>query len=76
MFSNVDPARRSNAYAQANGARSKRHVKLMLQDLKQRGWVTTRPPPADSARRDRSFRYQLKQKPGSRKPSSDAPAEP
>jgi hypothetical protein len=49
-------------------------VKLMLQDLKQRGWVTTRPPPSDSARRDRSFRYQLKQKPQRRQRPLDEAA--
>lgn len=48
--------------AQAEGVKSKRHMKLMLQDLKLRGWVSTRPPPADSARRDRAYRYLLSKK--------------
>lgn len=50
------------AGVQAEGVKSKRHMKAMLQDLKQRGWVTTRTPPADSARRDRAFRYLLTNK--------------
>ena len=57
---------------QAEGVKSKRHMKLMLQDLKKRGWVTTKPPPADSARRDRAFRYLLTPKSTARNPPAPA----
>ena len=55
---------------QAEGVKSKRDMKAMLQDLKKRGWVSTRPPPAESARKDRAYRYLLSKKVKSESPST------
>lgn len=48
--------------AETEGVKSKRHMKLMLNDLRKRGWVATQPPPADAARRDKAYRYFLAKK--------------
>lgn len=47
---------------QSKGVKSKRHMKLMLQDLRKRGWVVTKPGAVASAKRDKSFRYELSKK--------------
>lgn len=47
---------------QAKGVRSKRHMKLMLQDLRERGWVVTKPGAVATAKKDKAFRYQLSEK--------------
>ena len=47
---------------QNKGVRSKRHMKLMLQDLRKRGWVLAKPGAIASAKRDKAFRYELSQK--------------
>lgn len=48
--------------AEGKGVKSKRHMKLMLQDLRKRGWVITKPGAVASAKRDKSFRYELSKK--------------
>ncbi len=37
-------------------------MKLVLQDLRKRGWVVAKPGAIATAKRDRAFRYQLSQK--------------
>lgn len=47
---------------QKKGVRSKRHMKVILQDLRQRGWVVTKPGAVATAKKDKAFRYQLSEK--------------
>lgn len=37
-------------------------MKLVLQDLRQRGWVVTKPGAIAIAKKDKAFRYQLSDK--------------
>jgi hypothetical protein len=50
------------AEAEKKGVRSKRHMKMMLQDLRQRGWVVTKPGAVATAKKDKAFRYELSEK--------------
>ena len=37
-------------------------MKLVLQDLRKRGWVVTKPGAVATAKKDKAFRYELSQK--------------
>ena len=37
-------------------------MKLILQDLRQRGWVVTKPGAVATAKKDKAFRYELSEK--------------